>query len=127
MLALVLKLSERRLMPLYLQVCKFSKNHHEEPGSKWARRAVLYDITRCLAEQLKSIFCPFFDHVVSDMGRDIQRWATLRDASAVSSGDSSSDDQRPTKRRRTSSSSGDRHKLSTAFELVRLASSSLRT
>ena len=63
---------------MFLEAVAFAKAGSEDSAvsleENMSRRAFLYELVGALSESLKSIFCPFFEHVIPGMSRDLLAW-----------------------------------------------------
>ena len=92
----MLKLSERRMKPMFLAIVDWSM--------KQDRPLFLYSLVISLSDKLKSIFTPFYEYVLSHVTNDMARFAQQSAASEDGDGRSGRQGGRSSKRRKTSRS-----------------------
>lgn len=102
MVSLVMRLSEVELRPLFLHLCEWKAAIAAEDGSKEAtlggldRRLSFYRVLDGLSAALKSIFTPYFAHVLTDCCDDMEAACLL--ATTATDGPSSASSSAKRKR-----------------------------
>eukprot|EP00953_Heterococcus_sp_UTEX-ZZ885_P032705 17059-Heterococcus_DN1.PRE.2 len=102
-MVLVLKLNENELRGLFMQLCRWKDQHvtintaaATTSGSVLHRRVTFYKLVQVMSGTLKTIFVPYFAHVLSDMKAILSIVASTTGDGTVSS---SSDDSKKRRKR----------------------------